>query len=110
MQSPEVFLVEPRPPRAALGRPEIARQAADEVLFAIVDLDELLPTLIAALFVADIGHGLNCSTMGMTGAPAISRRPRWPQNPRNRFPAANTKKPIKRMTKPLCTCGIATFA
>ena len=61
VQSPEVFLVEPRPPRAAVGRPEIARQAADEVLFAIVDLDELLPTLIAALFVADIGHGLNCS-------------------------------------------------
>jgi hypothetical protein len=36
------------PPRSAL--PEIAREAAYEALPAIVDLEELLPTLVAAAF------------------------------------------------------------
>jgi hypothetical protein len=57
VQSTQVFLVEPSPPRAAVSRPKVARQAAGEMLIVIVDLDKLSPTLIAAPFVADIRHG-----------------------------------------------------
>jgi hypothetical protein len=57
MEGAHVLLAQPCPPRAFGRCPEIAGQAADEALAAIVDLDELLAALIAALrFIAFTRH------------------------------------------------------
>jgi len=48
MKRPQVFLVEPLPFLAVNGRPKVARQAANEVLTAIINFDERLLAMVAA--------------------------------------------------------------
>jgi hypothetical protein len=45
----EVFLGKPRPPLTVNGRPKVAGQAPRQTLAAIVDLDERLLAVIAAI-------------------------------------------------------------
>jgi hypothetical protein len=90
MKGAKVLFAQPRPPRAIGRRPEIARQAADEAFTAIVDLDEFLPTLIAAFrFFAFRRHEMDGSRKTPVGgtsatvgasvvATAFSSQRRWP--------------------------------
>jgi hypothetical protein len=48
VQSAKVFLAKSHPGFFALGAPEVAGQAADQALTVIVDLNQLLATLVAA--------------------------------------------------------------
>ena len=77
MKGAKVLFAQPRPPRAIGRRPEIARQAADEAFTAIVDLDEFLPTLIAAFrFSAFCRHEMDCSRK--TGRGNVGYGLPWP--------------------------------
>jgi hypothetical protein len=49
MQRPEVFHRESRPSFRVPRRPQIAGYASSQTLAAIVDLDKLLPAIMAAL-------------------------------------------------------------
>jgi hypothetical protein len=49
MQRSQIFLGEPRPPLAVTSRPQISGQAAGQPLATIVDLDQLLVAVMAAL-------------------------------------------------------------
>jgi hypothetical protein len=66
VQSAQVFLTKPYPSSAISCCPKVACQTADKTLAAIVDLDKLLITLIAALH----RHGLSIAGKASASAAA----------------------------------------
>jgi hypothetical protein len=64
----EVFLREPRPPLTVGWCPQVAGQASDEALAAIVDLDEGLLAMIAAV------HGSYCRLWAAVLGPFLEAR------------------------------------
>ena len=79
----QVLLGEASPSLVVRRRPEIAGQAAGHALTAIVDLDQLLPAVIAAIHVATVA----CGYVRMRGV-GFGRRPLHPRREHEIMPVS----------------------
>ena len=65
MQCVQVFLAQPNPPGGVPGRPEIAGQAADKALAAVVDLSHFLIAVVAPTHVATLSRSATVGAGGL---------------------------------------------